>query len=240
MAAFSGFSQQGLTFLLQLSQNNNKEWFEENRDIYQQALLEPFRELVTELSQDMLVIDELFEVRPAIGKTLSRMHRDTRFSRDKSIYRSNMWLSFKRSRKNWTDAPTYFFELGPDWWRYGLGYYSASKITMDLFREQLLKDPQGFLKMAQRLQPNYALEGESYKRPLIKGQQPELATWYNKKSFALISHRANNAAITARIAVKKTGSNSSTATRVAGKEPLKISIPKKPFTQPRVERCTPG
>jgi len=189
MATFSGFSQQGLTFLLQLGQNNNREWFEENRETYQQALLEPFRDLVTDLSQDMLVIDELFEVRPAIGKTLSRMHRDTRFSRDKSIYRSNMWLSFKRSRKNWTDAPTYFFELGPDWWRYGLGYYSASKITMDLFREQLLKDPQAFLKMAQRLQPNYALEGESYKRPLIKDQQPELATWYNKKSFALISHQ---------------------------------------------------
>jgi len=189
MATFSGFSQQGLTFLLQLGQNNNREWFEENRETYQQALLEPFRDLVTDLSQDMLVIDELFEVRPTIGKTLSRMHRDTRFSRDKSIYRSNMWLSFKRSRKNWTDAPTYFFELGPDWWRYGLGYYSASKITMDLFREQLLKDPQAFLKMAQRLQPNYALEGESYKRPLIKDQQPELATWYNKKSFALISHQ---------------------------------------------------
>ncbi|MFZ4834936.1 DUF2461 domain-containing protein [Rouxiella sp. Mn2063] len=189
MAAFSGFSQQGLTFLLELSQNNNKEWFEENRDTYQHALLEPFRGLVTDLSQDMLVIDELFEVRPAIGKTLSRMHRDTRFSRDKSIYRSNMWLSFKRSRKNWTDAPTYFFELGPDWWRYGLGYYSASKITMDFFRQQMLKDPQAFLKMAQRLQPNYALEGESYKRPLIKDQQPELATWYNRKSFALISHQ---------------------------------------------------
>jgi len=188
MGAFSGFNQQGLTFLLQLSQNNNKEWFEEHREVYQENVLSPFRHLVSDLSQDMLVIDELFEVRPSIGKTLSRMHRDTRFSNDKSIYRSNMWLSFKRSRKNWTDAPTYFFELGPDWWRYGLGYYSATRVTMDLFRQQLNQKPEEFLKLARRIPSHFTVEGESYKRPLVKDQPAEIATWYNKKSFALISH----------------------------------------------------
>jgi len=188
MAVFSGFNQQGLTFLLQLSQNNNKEWFEENRERYQQHLLEPFRQLVSALAHDMLFIDELFEVRPTIGKTLSRMHRDTRFSHDKSIYRSNMWLTFKRSRKNWTDAPTYFFELGPDWWRYGLGYYSASRVTMDLFRQQLSQKPDEFLKMARKISGHFSLEGDSYKRPLVKDQPAEIAHWYNKKSFALISH----------------------------------------------------
>ena len=188
MAVFSGFNQQGLTFLLQLSQNNNKEWFEENREVYQQHLLEPFRQLVSALAHDMLFIDELFEVRPTIGKTLSRMHRDTRFSHDKSIYRSNMWLTFKRSRKNWTDAPTYFFELGPDWWRYGLGYYSASRVTMDLFRQQLSQKPDEFLKMARKISGHFSLEGDSYKRPLVKDQPAEIAHWYNKKSFALISH----------------------------------------------------
>src|SRR5476651_2772364 len=187
MAVFSGFNQQGLTFLLQLSQNNNKEWFEENRERYQQHLLEPFRQLVSALAHDMLFIDELFEVRPTIGKTLSRMHRDTRFSHDKSIYRSNIWITFKRSRKNWTDAPTYFFEFGQDWWRYGLGYYSASKTTMDLFRQQLLHKPEEFLQMAKCIEPNFTIEGDSYKRPLVKEQDPVLAAWYNKKSFALIS-----------------------------------------------------
>lgn len=187
MGEFTGFTQPGLTFLQQLRQNNNKEWFEEHRDIYQQQLLEPVRKLVTDLSQDMQVIDDLFELRPAIGKTISRMHRDTRFSHDKSIYRSNIWITFKRSRKNWTDAPVYFFEFGQDWWRYGLGYYSASKMTMDLFRQQLLRDPAAFLKMAKCIEPNFTLEGDSYKRPLIKDQAPELAAWYNKKSFALIS-----------------------------------------------------
>lgn len=188
MAGFTGFTQQGLTFLQQIAQNNTKEWFEEHRDIYEQYLLLPMRKLVTDLGTDMMAIDELFEIRPAIGKTISRMNRDTRFSHDKSLYRSNIWLTFKRSRKNWTDAPTYFFEFGPDWWRYGLGYYSASRATMDLFRQQLIRAPADFLKIAECIHPNFLIEGESYKRPLIKDQPQELATWYNKKSWALISH----------------------------------------------------
>ena len=52
-----------------------------------------------------------------------------------------MWLTFKRPSKDWKDAPVYFFELGPDMLRYGLGYYSANKPTMDLFRHTLRQRP---------------------------------------------------------------------------------------------------
>jgi len=80
---FNGFSQQGLNFLQQVRIENDKEWFEANRGDYDSELLTPFRSLVAELSPAMLAIDPLFETRPAIGKTLSRIHRDTRFSHDK-------------------------------------------------------------------------------------------------------------------------------------------------------------
>ncbi|WP_353614204.1 DUF2461 domain-containing protein [Mangrovibacter phragmitis] len=182
---FTGFDPQGLLFLRDVRQNNSKEWFDENRSIYDNLLVKPFRSLVSELALPMLQIDDQFETRPAIGKTLSRIHRDTRFSRDKSLYRSNLWLTFKRSSKNWTDAPTYFFEFGPDWWRYGLGYYSASRETMNLFRENILDNREHFLSITQPLLSDFNLEGESYKRPLLKEPQA-LANWYNRKSFALI------------------------------------------------------
>lgn len=189
MATFNGFSQQGLTFLQQVREHNSKEWFDEHRQRYDDELLTPFRALVEALGLDMLQIDDQFETRPAVGKTLSRIHRDTRFSHDKSRYRSNMWLTFKRTRKDWTDAPTYFFEIGPDWWRSGLGYYSASRTTMELFRQTLRDNPRTFLAVAACLQPGFTLEGESYKRPLFKDQPRELADWYNRKSFAAIAER---------------------------------------------------
>lgn len=183
---FGGFSQTGLTFLQDVRIHNSKEWFEEHRHVYTDTLLTPFRDLVGDLSQSMLDIDPYFETRPAIGKTLSRIHRDTRFSHDKSRYRSRMWLTFKRTSKDWKDAPVYFFEISPDVWRYGLGYYSASKQTMDLFRQTINRHPAAFLAMAECCQPPFELVGESYKRPLIKEQPPELADWYNRKSFAVM------------------------------------------------------
>lgn len=184
---FNGFSQQGLNFLQQVRIENDKEWFEGNRGVYDCELLTPFRSLVAELAPTMLAIDPQFETRPAIGKTLSRIHRDTRFSHDKSRYRSRMWLTFKRPSKDWKDAPVYFFELGPDMWRYGLGYYSANKQTMDLFRHTLQRRPQPFLEVAACCQPPFELVGESYKRPLVKEQAADIATWYNRKSFAVMA-----------------------------------------------------
>jgi Uncharacterized conserved protein len=183
---FSGFSQQGLNFLQQVWIENDKAWFDGNRDIYDRELLAPFRALVEQLAPGMLAIDPQFETRPAIGKTLSRIHRDTRFSHDKSRYRSRMWLTFKRPSKDWKDAPVYFFELGPDMLRYGLGYYSANKPTMDLFRHTLRQRPQHFLEVAACCRRPFELVGESYKRPLVKEQAAEIATWYNRKSFAVM------------------------------------------------------
>ena len=185
-SAFTGFSQQGLNFLQQVRIENDKEWFEANRHIYDRELLTPFRNLVDALSPTMLTIDPQFETRPAIGKTLSRIHRDTRFSHDKSRYRSRMWLTFKRPSKDWKDAPVYFFELGPDMLRYGLGYYSANKPTMDLFRHTLTRQPQAFLEVADCCRPPFELVGESYKRPLVKEQAAEIASWYYRKSFAVM------------------------------------------------------
>jgi uncharacterized protein (TIGR02453 family) len=105
---FQGFAQEGLDFLQQVRIENDKTWFEEHRFIYDRSILTPFRALVDDLAPTMLEIDPLLETRSAIGKTLSRIHRDTRFSHDKSLYRSRMWLTFKRPAKNWTDAPVYF------------------------------------------------------------------------------------------------------------------------------------
>ncbi|GKX64545.1 DUF2461 domain-containing protein [Pragia fontium] len=191
MAQFNGFTQQGLTFLQDVRIHNSKDWFDEHRHIYDQQIVTPFRHLVDDLSQSMVLIDPEFETRPAIGKTLSRIHRDTRFSHDKSRYRSQMWLTFKRASKDWKDAPVYFFEIAPDFYRYGLGYYSASRQTMDLLRLLMRTEPKAFLAVAKRCKTPFELVGESYKRPLVKEQDAQIADWYNRKSFAVMCTSQN-------------------------------------------------
>ncbi|WP_312857181.1 DUF2461 domain-containing protein [Acerihabitans arboris] len=186
-SSFQGFTQTGLSFLQQVVRENSKDWFESHRGVYQAHLLLPFRALVEDLAPAMLAIDDRLETRPAVGKTLSRMYRDTRFSHDKSLFRNRMWLTFKRPSKEWTDAPVFFFEIAPDFFRYGLGYYSASKATMDRFRHLMLRQPEEFARAAACARAPFELAGESYKRPLIKGQDAGLATWYNRKSFAVMA-----------------------------------------------------
>ena len=186
MNQFNGFTQAGLNFLQDVWIHNSKLWFEEHRAIYDHELIKPFRLLVEQLTPTMLKIDERFETRPAIGKTIARIHRDTRFSKDKSLYRSRLWLTFKRPSRDWKEAPAYFFEISADCYRYGLGYYCASKQTMDIFREEILNNTAKFLEITRCVKKPFELVGESYKRPLIKEQDAKIATWYNRKNLAVM------------------------------------------------------
>lgn len=144
--------------------------------------------LVCELGEEMLKIDSNFEIRPLINKTISKICRDTRFSKDKSLFKNQMWLTFKRPSKDWKDAPAYFFELMTNSYRYGLGYYSASRSRMDVFRESIDNNPEEFLKaiLFYEKQSDIELRGDKYKRPL-KSDHPEIIQdWYQRKSFYLV------------------------------------------------------
>ena len=144
---FQGFSRKMFTFLRDLGRNNDKVWFEAHRSDYEQHVLSPLRDLVDDMADSMLGIDLSFEVASAVGKTISRIYRDTRFSQDKSPFRDCMWITFKRSAKNWARyVPGYFLEINPTWYRYGLGFYDAAPDLMARFRQQIDEDPKSFLK----------------------------------------------------------------------------------------------
>ena len=119
--SFNGFSTDTLDFLRNLRANNHKVWFEDHKQDYQNYVLRPLQDLVTDLSSFMLTIDPLLETRPGVDKTISRIYRATRFSKDKSPYKSTIWITFKQPNRNWKDAPVYFLEICPDAYRFGMG-----------------------------------------------------------------------------------------------------------------------
>jgi uncharacterized protein (TIGR02453 family) len=187
-APFAGLSQESFTFLQELEQNNNKEWFEAQRPRYQRHLLDPMYDLVLALSDTMLAIDPDLETRPAIGKTLSRIHRDIRFSKDKSPYRASIWLTFKRPNKNWQDAPAFFFGISPSQAHYGMGLYAASRDTMDRFRACLEEEPHTFLQeIIPQQTDRFSVGGDTYKKPLNPHLDAELQHWHGRKT--LFMHR---------------------------------------------------
>ena len=183
--SFTGFSPQAPNFLQELHRRNSKEWFEEHRPRFDALILTPFRALVQDLAGEVLKLDPQVETAPMVGRAISRVFRDTRFSKDKSYFRPAMWLVFKRSVKDFRDIPCFYFELTNEVYRYGVGFYEASSATMNALRRAIDEDPKPFQKISRDLvrQPEFALRGEEYKRPKRPELLPELAVWYNKKNI---------------------------------------------------------
>jgi len=189
---FQGFSRRTFTFLRDLGHHNDKGWFQAHRPVYEEHVLQPLRDLVSDLADSMLGIDLSFELAPAVGKTISRIYRDTRFSKDKSPFRDCMWITFKRSGRDWARyIPGYFLEINPTWYRYGLGFYDAAPDLMARFRQQIDDDPSSFLKAVAWFarQDVFTLEGERYKRPIGQDKPEPIRTWYGYKSFYLSCNR---------------------------------------------------
>ena len=189
---FNGFAPESLAFLRDLKADNSKAWFEAHRSDYEQHLLAPLRALTAGLTPLMLSVDADFVTAPA--RVISRIHRDTRFSRDKSPYKTTLWLTFKKPLSEWQDAPAFFFELGAESWCYGMGFYSASKDTMDRLRQLIERKPAEFEDMIAFLdgQDRFEVGGEQYKR-LINPAVPEhLRSWHQRKSVYLVCNRQSD------------------------------------------------
>ena len=160
----SSMSEKSFQFLAELAKHtSDKDWFEEHKADYKQYIYDPLYDLAERLGPVMLSLDAGFEVTP--GKVISRIYKDTRFSRDKALYKSNMWLTFKRPDKAWHDAPCFFFEIFPDGFRYGMGFYQATSATMNGIRGVIAEKPQEFLRLMKKALQVYQVQGEAYKKP---------------------------------------------------------------------------
>lgn len=181
------FSIDTLDYLREVREQNSREWFADNKDWYTEALITPLQNFVQYLSETMSNIDEEFELMPRVNKTISRINRDTRFSKDKSLYKDKMWVTFKKRGKDKIDYPAYFFELGPQSYRYGMGFFSASPKSMGLLRELMTEKEKHFSQLVKAVEEKkiFNVEGEMYKRNQFADKKPELQQWYNRKNIYL-------------------------------------------------------
>ena len=183
---FEGFTPDTIAFLAALAANNERDWFAARKADYDRHVLGPMRRLVADLAPAMLAIDPGFDTDPR-GGAVSRIRRDIRFSRDKSPFRINQWISFKLRAKDWTDRPTYFMEFRPDGYQYGMGYYSATPATMAAVRAAIAADADRFAAASEAARAaGFVLAGEPYKRPrLPEGLPAAVHGWFGLKSAYL-------------------------------------------------------
>lgn len=180
---FNGFSGNTIDYFIQLRANNNREWFHEHHDAYLKYVREPLKALVSEMGLMMLSIDPQFDIESR--RTISNINRDLRFTRDKTPYRSNMWITFKRLIPAGKTVPSYYFEIHPEYYSYGMGFYNVPREIMDEIREMIDDRDQKFMKIYElyRSQDIFTMEGRKYKRIMNKELPEDLTDWYQRKEL---------------------------------------------------------
>jgi uncharacterized protein (TIGR02453 family) len=199
---FNGFTKKGLQFLEENHGRNSKEWFNKHRDIYENEIKNPLGMLVEELGGFMLRIDPEFEITPAVNKTISRIHNDIRFSKEKLLYKRHMWISFKKPSKDKVNIPGFYFGIGPDSYGTGMGVYMVSKEYMNVFRQLLKEQTEVFRDAVSQYEKtgNFRLYGQDYKKTVDPDVPEDLQTWSQKKGFHLRSeHKPDSVLLSSEI-----------------------------------------
>ena len=167
---FPGFPAEGLQFLRDIEANNNKEWFQANKPTYQAVLLAPAQDFVAALGSQLQALDPaiVIDTRSDGRGVLMRFYRDTRFSKDKSPYKTNIAGMFTDGAGNKTTRPAYSFHMGADSMELMAGMFKFSKQQLAAYREAVAGEQAGSelveILRALGAAGNYHLSGEHYKR----------------------------------------------------------------------------
>ncbi|MDE5859763.1 MAG: DUF2461 domain-containing protein [Oscillospiraceae bacterium] len=177
------FSAGTLDFLFENMMNDSKVWFNEHKEDYKQKVVEPFAELVTDLTDTMLKIDGQLICDP---KKISRIYRDARYAKGKFIFRDHLWYTFSRTRDAY-DTAGFYFSISPNGFDYGCGFYWASTETMERLRGLILSDDKLFKQAlkAYKNQNVFTLYGDMYKRNHYPDESAEKQDWLNRKVLGL-------------------------------------------------------
>ena len=168
-SAQRSFGPELFRFLTDLKANNDREWFAENKERYENDVRGPALDFVVGFAPHLESISPHFvaDPRPS-GGSLFRIHRDTRFSKDKSPYKPYTGIQFRHERAKDAHTPGFYLHLQPGSVFAGFGIWHPDSPTLGVIREAIADDP----KTWQRATKGIHLAGESLKRAPA-GYEPE-------------------------------------------------------------------
>lgn len=194
------FPKQTANFLDELSKNNNRNWFENNRDKYNSDFLEPAIQFVVEMGEELIKLDPDIVAIPKVDKSIFRLHRDVRFSKNKAPYKTNAGLYFWNSKAKKMESSGFYFHIEPKKFGVGVGMHIFPKHLLKPYRDAVAKPAKGKeldQVVKKLLKKGYLVGGKNYKR-IPKGYDADYAYanyllhdgihgWYDGKSLKELS-----------------------------------------------------
>lgn len=169
------FDTELFDFLRDLRQNNRRDWFQANKDRYEEQVKHPALQFISDFGPHLRKIsgDFMADPRP-VGGSLFRIYRDVRFSKDKSPYKTAVGIQFRHKQCKDVHTPGFYLHLEPDACFVGLGIWHPDSKSLSRIRAYLADDPTRWKRTVgnKKFREQFDLVGESLKRA-PKGFEPD-------------------------------------------------------------------
>ena len=169
------FPKQTIRFLKELSANNNREWFAENKQRYEDLVRTPALAFIESMEPALMQVSPHIEARAKkVGGSLMRVYRDTRFGADKTPYKTNIGIHFRHARAKDVHAPGYYLHIEPTDVFFGAGIWHPDSPTLLAVRTLMAEHPKEWNSVKKKVmsRSDFELSGDSLKRA-PKGFHPE-------------------------------------------------------------------
>ena len=160
-------------FLEKIVENNNREWFAENKYLYEEAKVDLLM-LITELIKEFSAIDLQYSVDTEPKKALMRIYRDVRFSKNKDPYKNNYGIAFDVKAYG-PNTPSYYLHIQPEKCFFGVGFWQPESQILKMIREEIDYNSSEFLSVidADDFKTTFRLSEEDKLKKAPKGYEIE-------------------------------------------------------------------
>ncbi len=173
--AFKGFHKEGIQFLMDLAFNNRKDWFNDHREVFEEHLLAPAQGFVITMGERLKDIAPEIQADPRVDKSIFRIYRDTRFSKDKSPFKTHIGVLLWEGTGHKLENSGFYFHLEPPKLMIGVGLLCFTKPTLEEYRKSVIHPKHG-KELAQTIQKfkeskDYQM-GEKHYKKIPRGFDP--------------------------------------------------------------------
>nr|WP_283106355.1 DUF2461 domain-containing protein [Shewanella submarina] len=161
------FSADTFTFLAQLENNNSRDWFKQHQDEYEARVRTPALQFIEQMAPGIQALSpRLTAVAKKVGGSMMRPQRDTRFSKDKRPYKTNVGIQFRHFQGKDVHAPGLYVHLSPEECFLGAGIWHPDAPALRAIRNCIDENPRGYLKAVESLTAaGFEMTGDSLIRP---------------------------------------------------------------------------
>jgi uncharacterized protein (TIGR02453 family) len=142
-SGFEGFPRECIDFFRELARNNTTTWFDEHKSEYEKYVIKPARLFITDMGDRLHAIVPDINADPRVNRSIFRIYRDTRFSGDKTPYKTHLGIWFWEGAAPRMECSGFYFHLEPERIMLGSGMYRFPENKLDKFRNYVLTNKHG-------------------------------------------------------------------------------------------------